>query len=103
MSLEVPVLAPNVGGPPELVRDGREGYLVPLREPAAWAAGVRRIAENPAHASALGRAGRTRVVQSFGIHDHVTTVLGAYRRAAGRQGPAHQNGKTPAIGAPAQL
>jgi glycosyltransferase involved in cell wall biosynthesis len=43
MALEVPVLATNVGGPPELVRDGREGYLLPPDEPAAWAEAVRRV------------------------------------------------------------
>jgi glycosyltransferase involved in cell wall biosynthesis len=46
MALEVPVLATNVGGPPELVRDGREGYLLPPGEPAAWERAVRRVIDS---------------------------------------------------------
>ena len=42
MALGVPVVATNVGGPPEIVEDGREGYLVAPREPAAWAQAIRR-------------------------------------------------------------
>jgi glycosyltransferase involved in cell wall biosynthesis len=43
MALEVPVLATNVGGPPEIIREGREGYVLAPGEPAAWARAVRRV------------------------------------------------------------
>lgn len=81
MALEVPVLATNVGGTSELVRDGREGYLVPPGEPAAWEQAVRRIVESPEQGRELGRAGRLRVAQAFDVEDHVEAVLAVYRRA----------------------
>ena len=85
MALEVPVLATNVGGPPELVRDGREGYLLPPGEPAAWEHAVRRVIGSPEHGRELGRAGRQRVAQAFDVDSHVEAVLAIYRRARATQ------------------
>lgn len=85
MALEVPVLATSVGGPPELVREGRDGYLVEPCEPAAWAAGVRRIVEGPEHGRALGRAGRERIAEAFAAEEHAAATLAVYRRAIARR------------------
>jgi L-malate glycosyltransferase len=85
MALEVPVLATSTGGPAELVREGRDGYLVPPREPAAWAQGVRRILEGPEQGRALGRAGRERVAKAFGAADHAAAMLALYERAIARR------------------
>ena len=84
MALEVPVIATNVGGPPEIIADGREGYLLPPRRPAAWAQAARRISEHPGRGRAMGRAGRTRVRQAFAIEDHVDAMLDVYARAVAR-------------------
>ncbi len=42
----VPVLGANLGGIAELVRDGVDGVLVTPNDAAAWAATIRRLAEN---------------------------------------------------------
>lgn len=81
MALGVPVVSTDVGGPPEIVEDGREGYLVSPRDPHAWAAAVMRIAERPELASAMGRAGRLRVKRSFTVERHVEEMLAVYARA----------------------
>ena len=60
MALEVPVVSTNVGGPAEILEDGREGRLVAPGEPRAWAEAVRMIAEDPHRAAAMGAAGRRR-------------------------------------------
>jgi glycosyltransferase involved in cell wall biosynthesis len=80
MALEVPVLATSVGGPPELVTEGVDGYLVPPREPAAWAQGVRRVIGGPAQGRALGEAGRLRVAEAFSAKDHAAAMLAVYER-----------------------
>lgn len=86
MALGVPVLATEVGGPPEIVRDGIEGYLLKPREPAAWAAAVRRIVESPERAAAMGLAGRERVRDAFTAERHAEAMLDVYERArAGRE------------------
>ncbi|HWJ50595.1 MAG TPA: glycosyltransferase family 4 protein, partial [Solirubrobacteraceae bacterium] len=81
MALEVPVIATNVGGPPELVRDGLEGYLVAPGEPEAWAQAVRRVVAGPEQGRAMGRAGRVRIAEGFDVEHHVESVLALYRRA----------------------
>jgi glycosyltransferase involved in cell wall biosynthesis len=81
MALEVPVLATSVGGPPELVTEGVDGYLLPPREPAAWAQGVRRVIDGPAQGRALGEAGRSRVAEAFDANDHAAAMLAVYERA----------------------
>ena len=66
------VVASAVGGIPEVVDDGRTGFLVPYDadDPAAFEAGLaQRITElmaDPARAAAMGAAGRERVLSEFG-------------------------------------
>jgi glycosyltransferase involved in cell wall biosynthesis len=81
MALEVPVVATNVGGPPEIVEDGREGFLLAPGQPEAWARAIRRLAEDPALAQRMGQAGRRRAQSEFGVGRHVERVLAAYGRA----------------------
>ncbi len=96
MALEVPVLATSVGGTTELVRDGREGYLLAPDDPAAWARAVRLIVERPGRAEELGRAGRARIVEAFGVERHVEAVLDVYRRARAQPPPSVSSGSNSA-------
>jgi glycosyltransferase involved in cell wall biosynthesis len=84
MALGVPVIATEVGGPPEIVTDGREGYLVPPRDAAAWARAIRRFAGGPEQGLEMGRAGRRRVEQAFTAAQHVAAMLAVYERALAR-------------------
>ncbi|HWX95654.1 MAG TPA: glycosyltransferase family 4 protein, partial [Solirubrobacteraceae bacterium] len=81
MALGVPVLATNVGGPREIIEDGREGYLLSPSEPEAWARAVRAIAEDPQAGRQMGAAGRRRVEQAFTVERHVEAMLSVYERA----------------------
>ena len=81
MALGVPVLATRVGGPPEIVTDGREGYLLDPGDPGAWADAIQRIAESPDRGAAMGAAGRERALSDFGADRHARTLLELYRRA----------------------
>lgn len=81
MALGVPVIATNVGGPPEILEDGREGVLLAPREPAAWAQAVARLADDPDRAAAIGAAGRHRVHRQFTVARHLDAVLALYAQA----------------------
>jgi glycosyltransferase involved in cell wall biosynthesis len=50
---------------PESVRHGLSGLLVPPADPMALAAAIERLLENPDEAEAMGRAGRTLVLDLF--------------------------------------
>ena len=58
----LPVVAPAVGGPVNLVEDGVTGYLVPPGDADALTAATRRLAADPRARAAMGRAARQRVL-----------------------------------------
>ena len=60
MALGVPTVAVDRGGPRGILDGGRAGVLVPDHSPAALAAGIARLLDDPAHAAALAAAGRER-------------------------------------------
>ncbi|WP_333763660.1 glycosyltransferase family 4 protein, partial [Streptomyces sp. IBSBF 2390] len=61
MASGVPVVAPAVGGPLDLVAHGRTGLLVPPRDTAAVHDAVRELAADPARRAAYGTAARATV------------------------------------------
>jgi len=64
----LPIVATNVGGNAEVVRDGISGYLVPPTDPVALASAMERmeLALPPARA-AMGLAGREHVEKSYSL------------------------------------
>ncbi len=62
MSFGLPVVVTRVGGNPEIVRDGETGFLVPPRDPEAFAERVVQLLKNQELRERMGESGR-RVVQ----------------------------------------
>jgi glycosyltransferase involved in cell wall biosynthesis len=60
-----PIVATAVGGIPEAIRDGETGLLVPPGDSAAIMHAVCRLAADPAWASRLGDAARSRAEKEF--------------------------------------
>lgn len=60
MAAGLPIVASDIAGYDEVVRDGVEGLLVPPRAPAAVAEAVTRILDDPTMAEAMSAAGRER-------------------------------------------
>ncbi len=58
MSFGLPVVATNVGGIPDIIEDGSNGYLVEPEEPDALLAAVRRILDDPAQRAAIEKTNR---------------------------------------------
>ena len=83
MALGVPVLATDVGGPGEIISDGRDGFLLPPRRPREWAGAIARLADDPQRAAAIARAGRRTVEERFTLDSHVAATLALYDRLAG--------------------
>jgi glycosyltransferase involved in cell wall biosynthesis len=61
MATGTPVICSAVGGMPEVVRDGENGFVVPPNDPAALADRIARLAADPALRRRLGEAGRAGV------------------------------------------
>ena len=80
MSAGVPVLASDVGGLPEIIRHGENGWLVE-NAPDAIAAAIRRLQGDPALARRLALAGRQTVVERFTMERMVRRTMEVYRQA----------------------
>jgi glycosyltransferase involved in cell wall biosynthesis len=65
MACGVPVVATAVGGLPEMVTDGVDGWLVPRDDSAAAAAVLARLAAEPATVAAAARAARHRALAAW--------------------------------------
>jgi len=98
----LPVVAPAAGGPADLVQDGVTGFLVAPGDPAALAAGVARLAADPALRAAQSAAarramtGRTWPALCDELIGHYDAVLRDAARPAGPAGPTGPAG--PAAG-----
>src|SRR5262249_14466161 len=83
MAMARPIVATNVGGIPDIVRDGETGVLVEPANPVALAHAVRGLLDDPAGAARLGAAGRLRAESTFSLGAHVDNVERVYDEVLG--------------------
>ncbi len=95
MACGVPVVASQVGGIPEIIRDGETGFLVPFErsgdpygtpaDPVAFAAAiagrVNELLGSPLTAKRFGEAGRARVLEHFTWGAIAEKTLAVYQEA----------------------
>jgi glycosyltransferase involved in cell wall biosynthesis len=74
----LPVVASGVSSIPELVVDGETGYLVPPDDPAALAAALLRVLDDP---GGLGEAGLRRARAEFSVERMARKTLDVYTKA----------------------
>ncbi|HEY1317927.1 MAG TPA: glycosyltransferase family 4 protein [Gaiella sp.] len=74
-----PVVATDVGGVRDVVDDGETGFLVPPRNTQALAERLRALAADPALRTAMGEAGRARVLERYAVDRLVRDVDALYR------------------------
>ncbi|ARP90122.1 transferase [Bordetella genomosp. 9] len=84
MSLGLPALVSDAGGLPENVRDGHDGWIVPVRSPQAIAGVLRGMLADPGRIAAMGAAARERSLHEFNLSRFVSATLAVYRQALGR-------------------
>ena len=76
-----PVVASASGGITDLVEDGVTGILVPPRDAAALAGGLRALLSDPTTAAAMGRKGLERV-RHYTASTVANRIESLYRRVA---------------------
>jgi phosphatidylinositol alpha-mannosyltransferase len=81
MAAGVPVVATDIPGYREVVRDGIDGLLVPPGDPAALSEAVERVLSEPDLARALAEAGRERA-EAFSWDAVVPRLEAVYEGAA---------------------
>src|SRR5262249_49979570 len=73
-----PAVTTDIRGCRDVVRNGVTGELVPVRDPAAPAAALRRLARDPERRRAYGEAGRREARERFDVRASVAQVVAAY-------------------------
>jgi glycosyltransferase involved in cell wall biosynthesis len=79
MAAALPVVTNRVGGTPEQVLDGVNGFLVSDRDPSEMAERVAFLLANPVAAAAFGRAGMQLVQREFSIEKMVQRYVRLFR------------------------
>lgn len=78
MAASLPVVATDVGGNNEAVRDGISGLLVPSEDPSALSAAIMQLLSDPAKATRMGAAGREIVESRFTTEAMMSQIAGVY-------------------------
>ena len=83
MASRLPIVATRVGGNPELVREGENGFLVPYGDAQALAEALRALLSAPEQAREMGLRGRRRVESALSMEMMAEGHGALYRRALG--------------------
>ncbi len=78
MSSTKPVVATDIPGCREAVRDGETGFLVPPHDPMVLAQALKKLIDDPALRTRLGQAGRARVAAHFSDELICAATLAVY-------------------------
>jgi N-acetyl-alpha-D-glucosaminyl L-malate synthase BshA len=83
MACEVPVIATNVGGVPDVVESGVDGFLVPPRDMDAAATHAIEILSRPDRGRAMGLQARASAKKKYCTNDIIPRYEAYYRRVLG--------------------
>jgi len=86
MAMEKPVVATRVGGIPDLVEDGRNGFLINPGDTDALAGSIVKLLNDRALARAMGRAGLEKICDKYSARQMVQAIEGVYREILGKKG-----------------
>jgi glycosyltransferase involved in cell wall biosynthesis len=78
MAVGLPVVATRISAVPEVVEDGKTGWLVPAGDPASLVAAVTAALADPAERRRRGEAGRVRLEKRFGLERMLVETLAVY-------------------------
>jgi len=78
MAMGLPVLVTKVGGLPESVREGQEGWIVPPGNPESIKDILLEVLSNPDRLSSMGTRARGRAEREFGLNDFIRSTMAIY-------------------------
>jgi len=81
-----PVVAFDVGGVAEWLKDGDNGFLVAPKDTLALAAAIKKLLMDTELVEEMGRRARALAREQFNIERHIDTLLQVYEAARRRQG-----------------
>ena len=81
MAYGMGIVTTSVGGIPQLIQDGRSGYLTAPGDVEAMEKALERLLADETHLAALGRAAREKAVSEYSLERHLDRLGEIYRRA----------------------
>jgi glycosyltransferase involved in cell wall biosynthesis len=83
-----PMVVTDVGGNPEAVRDGVNGYVVPPHDPETLGAAIGRLLDDPALRLRMGAASRERIEKEFAMDAMIRRFVDWYEELLESKRPA---------------
>jgi len=77
-SMEIPVIASNSGGVPEVVVDKVTGFLVEPKDYKGLAQAIQKLIDQPGLREKMGKAGRRFVLKNYRIEDNADKLISLY-------------------------
>jgi glycosyltransferase involved in cell wall biosynthesis len=94
----VPVVASRMGGIPELVTDGSDGFLCEAGDVDAFVMAAQRFTSDPGLSQRMGEAGVRKATQRWSVELHAGRLLAAYKKLLEQSGRGVE--PAPSIGSP---
>jgi len=82
MACAKPIIASRVGGVPEMIEEGKNGFLVKPADSANLAESCLRILQNPEQARIMGNAGYEYAAQNFTLNHQGQRLLELYQEVS---------------------
>ncbi|HYP13181.1 MAG TPA: glycosyltransferase [Bryobacteraceae bacterium] len=83
MAMEIPCVATNITGVPELISDNVNGFLVTPSDERQLADSIARLIHSPELRESIGRSGREKVIRDFHLANNVHSLSGIFQRRLG--------------------
>ncbi len=93
----LPTIGANAGGIPDVIKHGRDGYLVRFGDTQQLAVYIEQLLHDPAHARAMGKRGRAKVMAEMTFEKKFQRLLGVYQAVTATSGrsPAGRDARRP--------
>ena len=88
LAAERPAVATRVGGTPDIIRDGIDGFLVDPADPDDLAERLAELARDAPRRAAMGAAGRARVLERYAVSRLIDDIDRLYRELLAERGVA---------------
>jgi len=79
MYLQIPVVSTNISGIPELIENGKEGFLVEPENVEQLANALKILLQDEDMRRKMGKRGRKKIEEKFNIHKEVEKLLRIWR------------------------
>ena len=86
MAMKIPVVASNVGGIPDLVKNNRNGILVAPGNVPELAGAMKKLLTNQELSNNMGEYGHQRVTETFSARSMCEKILNVYRDCLNEKG-----------------